>query len=43
MEIRVLADAIRIPATAGVREAALDHGLTGLEESPDELFLPTHL
>jgi hypothetical protein len=38
-----LADAVGIATTArGFRQATLDHVFDGLEELPDELFLPTH-
>ena len=38
-----LADAVGVSATArGFRQSALDHLFGGLEESFDELLLPTH-
>jgi hypothetical protein len=38
-----LANAVGIAAPAGgLRQRALDHGFGGLEESLDELLLPTH-
>jgi hypothetical protein len=38
-----LADAVGVSATArGFRQSALDHLFSGLEESFDELLLPTH-